>query len=183
MIVPSTLIILATLLAFLAMLVVIVLLIKTTRDVVDKNTALTEQLKRTTIDQIRQDITSVEQPKKMDDTALMAWLDAKMEETALYQRPNLDLKTVAETLGLSQRRIVRLLKSQPKYGSFASYLTEKRLEKACELLKKHPEYTIESICQDAGFSSRRTFQTIFKTRLGMSPSEYRSAILNENNTN
>lgn len=175
----STIIFLALLLAFLAMIVVIVLLVRTTRTVVDKNTSLTKQLLKTPVDQIRQDISSVEQPMKMDDAQLLAWLDSKMEETALYLQPDIDLKTVAETFGLSQRRVIRLLKNQSRYGNFASYLTEKRLEKACSLLKKHPEYTIESICIDAGFSSRRTFQTIFKTRLGMSPSEYRSAVINE----
>ncbi len=181
MIVPSTIIILAALLAFLAMIVVIILLIRTTRTVVDKNTALTKQLLETPVDQIRKDLSSVEQPMKMDDTQLMAWMDAKIDELALCQQPDIDLKTMSDTLGLSQRRIIRLLKSQPQYGSFASYITEKRLEKACALLKAHPEFTIESICKDAGFSSRRTFQAIFKTRLGMSPSEYRSAVLNEEN--
>lgn len=178
MIEPSTIAILASLLAFLALIAVVFLLIRTTRKVVDKNAALTQKLMETPVDQLRRDISAEQKPIRMDDARLMQWLDAKMEETALYQQADLDLKTVAETLGISQRRIIRLLKSQPKYGSFASYITEKRLEKACLLLKKYPEYTIESICQDAGFSSRRTFQTIFKTRLGMSPSEYRSAALN-----
>lgn len=174
----STIIFLSLLLAFLAMIVVIVLLVRTTRTVVDKNTSLTQQLLETPVD-LRQNISSVEQPMKMDGAQLLAWLDSKMEETALYLQPDIDLKTVAETFGLSQRRVIHLLKNQSRYGNFASYLTEKRLEKACSLLKKHPEYTIESICIDAGFSSRRTFQTIFKTRLGMSPSEYRSAVINE----
>ena len=178
--VTSTIIVLALLLAFLAMILVLVLLVRTTRSVVDKNTALTRQLLETQVDQIRQDIASVEQPMKMDDAQLMAWLDSKMEESGLYLQPDMDLKTASETLGISQRRMIRLLKNQPRYGRFASYLTEKRLEKACSLLKQHPEYTIESICKDAGFSSRRTFQTVFNPRLGMSPSEYRSAAINEN---
>ena len=139
---------------------------------------MVDQLKKTSVDRIREDISSVEHPMIMEDAQLMAWLDKKMQENPLYQQPDLDLKTMAETLGISQRRIIRLLKSQPKYGSFNSYITEKRLEKACELLKSHPEYTIESISLDAGFPSRRTFQTVFKNRLGMSPSEYRSAVLN-----
>ena len=177
---PSTVVVLASLLAFLAMILVMVLLIRTTRKVVDNNAQLVEQLKKTSVDRIREEVSSAEQPMKMEDAQLMAWLDGKMQENPLYQQPDLDLKTMAETLGISQRRILRLLKSQPKYGSFGSYITEKRLEKACELLKTHPEYTIESISQDAGFPSRRTFQTVFKARLGMSPSEYRSAVLNEN---
>ena len=180
MIAPSTIVVLALLLAFLALILVIILLIRTTRKVVDNNAKLVEQLKRTQVDRIREEVSSMEHPMKMDDTQLMAWLDERMQETPLYQQPDLDLKTMAEALGISQRRIIRLLKSQPKYGSFNAYITEKRLEKACELLKSHPEYTIESISQDAGFSSRRTFQTVFKNRLGMSPSEYRSVVSKDN---
>ena len=181
MIPPSTIAVLASLFALLAMILVIVLLIRTTRKVVDNNAQLIEQLKKTSVDRIREEISSAEQPMKMDDAQLMAWLEERIQENPLYQQPDLDLKTMAETLGISQRRILRLLKNQPKYGSFSSFITEKRLEKACELLRLHPEYTIESISQDAGFPSRRTFQTVFKNRLGMSPSEYRSAVLNNNN--
>lgn len=179
MIPPSTIVVLALLFALLAMILVIVLLIRTTRKVVDNNAQLIEQMKKTSVDRIKEEVSSVEQPMKMEDDQLMAWLEEKMQENPLYQQPDLDLKTMAEALGISQRRIIRLLKSQPKYGSFSAFITEKRLEKACELLKSHPEFTIEGISQDAGFASRRTFQTVFKNHLGMSPSEYRSAVLNK----
>lgn len=181
MIVPSTVILLVAVFAFLAMVVAIVLLVKTTRTVVDENATLTQKLLETPVDQIRKEVSAAGQPMKMDDESLMAWLDAKMEGTELYRQPDLDLKMAAETLGLSQRRIIKLLKAEPKYGSFVSYITEKRLHKACVLLKQHPEYTIESISEDAGFPSRRTFQTNFKARLGMSPSEYRRAAQNDSN--
>ena len=177
------------------MVVVIFLLARTTRKVIDKNTALSERLlgsdagrgipsaALSPVNQIRQDLDSMEKPWQMDDASLMAWMDAKMEELALYQQPDLDLKTVSEALGISQRHILRLLKNQSQYGSFSVYITEKRLAKACSLLRSHPEYTIEAICLDAGFRTRRTFQTIFKSRLGISPSEFKSSVKNDNLTN
>lgn len=184
----------AIVVAVLAMAMVIVILARTTRKVVDKNTALSQRLLEkgdagasiaspSMVDEIKQELSSMEKPWEMNDTQLMVWMDAKMEELALYQQPDIDLKTVSEALGISQRQILRLLKSQPQYGTFSNYLTEKRLAKSCSLLRNHPEYTIEAICLDAGFRTRRTFQTIFKTRLGISPSEYRIAVQNENKTN
>lgn len=190
MITPTTIVVLASLLTVLAMAVVIVLLIRMNRKIVDKNAAMAEELSEkgnssasniSGISSFQEPLSSLEQPMKMDDDQLFAWFDARMDATALFQQPDLDLKTVAETFGISQRRILRLMKSQPQYGSFAAYLTEKRLAKACSLLKSHPEYTIESICKDAGFSSRRTFQTVFKSRMGIIPSEYRTAVLNQDN--
>lgn len=187
----SYIVTLAVVLAFLAMVVVIFLLARTTRKVIDKNTALSERLLGydagrgipSAVDQIRQDLDSMEKPWQMDDASLMAWMDARMEELALYQQPDLDLKTVSEALGISQRHILRLLKNQSQYGSFSVYITEKRLAKACSLLRSHPEYTIEAICLDAGFRTRRTFQAVFKSRLGISPSEFRSSVKNDLLTN
>lgn len=179
----SYVVVLAVVICFLALFVVIIMLIRTTRKVVDNTNILIKKEADTSVaaspvDMIKQDLSSMSQPSKMDDTQLMAWMDAKMDELSLCQNPDLDLKTASEALGISQRRIVRLLKSQPQYGTFAVYLTEKRLAKACLMLKSHPQYTIEAICLDSGFRTRRTFQTIFKSRLGVSPSEYRSAVRN-----
>ena len=188
----SIIVTLAIVVTILAVVMVMFLLVRTTRKEVDKNTALSQILMDkessgvsiasvSPVDQIKHDITCMENQSVMDDTQLMAWMDAKMDELGLYQQPDMDLKTVSETLGISQRRILRILKSQPQYGSFSVYLTEKRLAKSCCLLRSHPEYTIEAICLDAGFRTRRTFQTIFKTRLGISPSEYRKLYLMEHN--
>ena len=179
----SNVVILAIVFCFIALFVVIILLIRTTRKVVDNTNVLLKRdadavLAASPVDKLKHDLSCMNQPAKMNDSQLMAWMDAKMDDMSLYQNPDLDLKTASEALGISQRRIVRLLKSQPQYGSFAVYLTEKRLAKACLLLKSHPQYTIEAICLDAGFRTRRTFQTIFKSRLGVSPSEYRSAVHN-----
>lgn len=176
--------------AFAVMVVVVVLLARTTRKVVDKNEALSELLVEkdrqmsaafSPLDKIRQDAASMDRPGKMDDVTLMRWLDDKMEETMLYRQPDVNLKSASETLGISQRRIMRLMKSQAQYGTFSVYLTEKRLTKACELLKEHPEFTIEGICLDVGFSTRRAFQRIFKERMGMSPSEYRNSVIKKDN--
>ena len=109
------------------------------------------------------------------DSSFMEWFDQRMDQTRLYLRRDISLKTIAGELGLSQRKITMALKADPRYGSLNEYLTSKRLEEACRLLCQKPFYKIESISQDAGFCSRKTFQTIFKKRLGMTPSEYRMA--------
>ena len=112
----------------------------------------------------------------------MQWVDTQMDKTRLYCRPDCDLKTAAEMLRLSQRRLARLLKSQPQYGTFAEYLTQKRLEAACRLLREKPFYKIESVAHEVGFSSRKTFQTLFKNRMGITPSAYRDQAKTENLT-
>ena len=47
-----------------------------------------------------------------------------------------------------------------------------RIEEAKRQLKKHPEWSNDTIAEHCGFSSRNYFQTIFKKQTGVSPSEF-----------
>ena len=118
----------------------------------------------------------IELTADMDDMALMAWLDQEMEKTRLYTDTNLTLKTLANTLGLTQRRLAALFKNHPKYANLGDYLNEKRFLLSCRLLREKPNWTIEAIGGEAGFGSRRTFQMEMKRRLGITPLQYRQGM-------
>ena len=57
------------------------------------------------------------------------------------------------------------------YGYFISNRTLQLAVTALPWDKNN--YTIEAVAKDAGFSSRKTFQTRFKDKFGMTPSQYR----------
>jgi len=59
---------------------------------------------------------------------------------------------------------------------FAPYILNLRLEHAAELIREHPEYTIDAIANDSGFSGRSTFYRNFTTRFGISPTVYRGGL-------
>lgn len=109
----------------------------------------------------------------LPDDDLMEWIDERMDQTRLFLQKDLTLKTAARELGLTQKRIREAVKHDERYGSFSEYLTRKRLAYACQLLQHKPYYSIDSVASDAGFRARKTFQTVFKARLGMTPSQYR----------
>ena len=119
---------------------------------------------------------NIELTAEMSDEDLMTWLDQKMDETRIYTDTNLTLKTLANTLGLTQRRLGSLFKSHPKYASLGDYLNEKRIILACKLLHEKPNWTIEAIGTEAGFGSRRTFQMEMKHRFGITPLQYRQGM-------
>ena len=50
------------------------------------------------------------------------------------------------------------------------YLTDKRIEKAKELLNKGT--TVTETCYDIGFESPSSFSTLFKSRVGLTPTEF-----------
>lgn len=127
-------------------------------------------------EQTRQYRENIELTTDISDEDLIIWLDQKMEETRLYTDPELTLKTLANSLGLTQRRLSALFKNNPKYASFGDYLNEKRVLLACRLLHEKPNYTIEAVGKEAGFGSRRTFQMEMKRRLGITPLQYRQMV-------
>ena len=116
---------------------------------------------------------NIELTADMSDEDLMVWLDQKMDETHLYTDAELTLKTMANSLGLTQRRLGALFKNNPKHSSLGDYINEKRLLQACNLLREKPDWTIEAVGAEAGFGSRRTFQMEMKRRLGITPLQYR----------
>ena len=127
-------------------------------------------------EQTRQYRENIELTTNISDEDLMTWLDQKMDETHLYTDPELTLKTMANSLGLTQRRLGALFKNSPKYTSLGDYLNEKRFLLSCRLLREKPNWTIEAIGGEAGFGSRRTFQMEMKRRLGITPLQYRQGM-------
>ena len=142
---------------------------------------LEEQLKQHIEETLLQEQTRphrerIEQTADMSDEELMTWMDYEMDERLLYTDSELTLKTMAQTLGLTQKRLGELFKNNEKYNSLGDYLNEKRFLYACRLLREKPNYTIEAIGTEAGFGSRRTFQMEMKRRLGITPLQYRQGM-------
>ena len=144
---------------------------------------LEEQLKKHIEDEVtllreetRQQREQIELTANMGDEELMEWINQKLDETRIYTDANLTLKTMANALGLTQRRLGALFKNNEKYNSLGDYLNERRLLLACHLLREKPNWTIEAIGAEAGFGSRRTFQMEMKRRLGITPLQYRQGM-------
>ena len=127
-------------------------------------------------EQTRQHRERIELTADMNDEELMAWLDQEMDERQLYTDTNLTLKTMAKSLGLTQKRLSELFKNNEKYNSLGDYLNEKRFLLGCRLLREKPNWTIEAVGKEAGFGGRRTFQMEIKRRLGITPLQYRQGM-------
>ena len=83
---------------------------------------LEEQLKQHIEDEVtllqeqtRQHRERIELTADMNDEELIAWLDQEMDERQLYTDTNLTLKTMAKSLGLTQKRLSELFKNNEKY--------------------------------------------------------------------
>lgn len=84
------------------------------------------------------------------------------------------LKEVAAAAELSPHHLLRLFKAV--FGETPHRLvTRRRLEHAQRLL--HTGRSVTDVCFDVGFESLGSFSTLFKTRLGVSPTDYRTTFL------
>ncbi|MGA5083967.1 helix-turn-helix transcriptional regulator [Streptomyces pseudogriseolus] len=86
--------------------------------------------------------------------------------------PDLDLAAVAAHAGYSRYHFIRAFRET--YGETpGQYLTHRRIERAEDLLRT-ASLSVTEICHLVGFSSLGTFSARFKSRTGLTPSEYRT---------
>lgn len=116
---------------------------------------------------------NINDTKDMSDDELREWIDLQMSESHMYADPDLNLKGIAQRLGLTQKKIKQLLKDDERYSRLYDYLTEKRVLYACQPIKENPRWSMDAISKEAGFVSRTTFQTEFKKRIGVTLAQYR----------
>ena len=98
-------------------------------------------------------------------------LDFKEHVARHYGEKNLSVQRVAESLAISASYLSKLLKRHLG-TSFVDFLTDFRLTRARELLGTTDLMTYE-IAEATGYPDARYFSTIFKKRLGITPSEFR----------
>lgn len=122
---------------------------------------------------LQQEIHDVANVADMTDEQLMCWIDAQIDKLGLHRNPNVTLKVIAQSLGLTQRRITQAIKTRREDNTLAEYLNARRLLEGCRLLVEQPNWTIDAVAHEAGFGGTTTFRTIFRNRFGMSPKQYR----------
>jgi AraC-like DNA-binding protein len=93
-----------------------------------------------------------------------------------YAEP-LDLDELAATAGVSKYHFLRCFSAT--YGKTpAAYLTERRIERAQDLLRA-TNLTVTEVCMLVGYSSLGSFSARFKELVGVSPSAYQQKFAEE----
>lgn len=85
---------------------------------------------------------------------------------------NITLEQLADMSGFSKSHFIRLFKDFAGV-SYYEYLTKRRMINAEILLLDNPELSITDLALKSGFNSLATFNRVFKTAHGCTPTEYR----------
>lgn len=103
---------------------------------------------------------------------LLAYVDQN------YANSDLCLSSAADYLKTSIYTVSRIFKEITGYG-FKEYITEKRLQHACALLKKS-NMPISEVGAACGFDNAEYFTVIFRNRFGVAPSKFRKEAAEHN---
>jgi len=84
---------------------------------------------------------------------------------------DISLEMAADFAGVSSFYLSKLFKEE-KGETFINFVSDKRLEKSCELLAE-TELSIKEITAQVGYNDQNYYSRIFKSKYGFSPKEYR----------
>lgn len=116
------------------------------------------------------------QADQVDDAELLAMLENRLEQEPQLVTGDFGTPELAELMGVSQARLMRLFRNSTIFKSPEEYLENMRLMRALKLLRDHPQYGIAAVSAEAGYNSVRTLQRRMSEIIGMTPVEFRMMI-------
>ena len=98
-----------------------------------------------------------------------------IEQEYSYRDSELSLAKLADSIGLSPHHLSETL-NQHAGQNFNHFINVYRVNEVCENLNSSNSLKVLDIALNAGFSSKSTFNTIFKKIKGVTPTQYRQKI-------
>lgn len=108
-----------------------------------------------------------------DYQAIFEELEKLITKQQWYLKPRVSLLELSEFTGLPTRDISRAINLTAKQ-SFNEYINRFRVDHVCQLIQRHPKRSITDVFHEAGFSSKATFNKVFKEYTGSTPTEFKS---------
>ena len=96
-----------------------------------------------------------------------AWVDARY-----YTDPNLTIGTALKQMGVSASTLNAYLSTNTDATNFRKWLPYLRIEEAKRQMTQHPELTLQAIAEASGYANHPNFTRAFKTKEGISPTEW-----------
>ncbi|MEO9943753.1 helix-turn-helix transcriptional regulator [Paraglaciecola sp.] len=111
-----------------------------------------------------------------DAKAIFDQIDRHVTENASYLRPKFSLRDLASELALSEQFVSWSLNRGGEL-SFSDYINSRRLDALVLIMhRQQNDFNILQSAFDVGFSSKSTFNAVFKRHKGVTPSEFLKTI-------
>ena len=135
----------------------------------DEQVERTLEIENAADDEKKKTETEKESPKYFDsiESSLTPWLENKS-----YTQPGFTIQDMAKALGTNRTYLNAYIKDK-YHATFCEWITGLRLEYAKNMLKEHPEMSIQKIAESSGFLSRSYFIKSFTEKEGCTPAKWR----------
>lgn len=100
-------------------------------------------------------------------------LDTLVKAKRWFVKSGLTLSDISELTGLQVRDISRMINIVAK-KSFNQYINEYRVSEICSALEEQSTQSLTQLYTDAGFTSKASFNKVFKEVTGLTPSQYKA---------
>ena len=101
-----------------------------------------------------------------DDGQLLALIDLRLEEKRSHLNPDFDTKQLAELLGVSMERLIKLFRNKSIYRTPEAYIDNLRTINAMRLLRTQPNYSIAAIAEvHKGYVNGISFATVHQDEI------------------
>lgn len=111
----------------------------------------------------------------LDESTRVSLLDTVIQYMKTQQAfldSSLSLRGLSEAVGISTHHLSEVL-NQEEGQNFYNFVNNFRIEFVCERLKMDKDIKLLDLGLNAGFSSKSTFNSVFKKHTGLTPSQYR----------
>ena len=115
--------------------------------------------------------TVLEEPLREEETMVGKILELMVGQK-LYTRQGVTIAELARRLEIPEQKLRQTINSEMGYRNFNQFLNHYRLDEAGHLLRSS-QAPISNIAFDVGYSSLSSFNSVFKSRFGVTPTEYR----------
>jgi AraC-like DNA-binding protein/positive regulator of sigma E activity len=109
-----------------------------------------------------------------EEKLLFNRIETVIDQDQLFLNENLTVHDIANKLEVNSKNISRAINAHDELN-FNKFINQKRVDFARKLLvdPKYDHFTIEGIARESGFRSKSTFNTTFKSIIGLTPSAYK----------
>jgi AraC-like DNA-binding protein len=108
--------------------------------------------------------------------SLLTTMTKHMDQEQTFLDNQLTLTRLSDAVGISTHHISEVL-NQQQGKNFYQFVNEYRVNYFCQQLEKNHTLKLLDLAMDAGFSSKSTFNSVFKQLKGLTPSQYRQTFI------
>lgn len=105
-------------------------------------------------------------------SSLLETLHQHMHDKHTYLDNDLTLARLSAEVGINTHHLSEVL-NQQEGKNFYQFVNQYRIDYVCEQMKRDKTAKILDLALNAGFSSKSTFNSVFKKFVGLTPSQYR----------